>query len=171
MLDLARRTAPGATFQFASIHEATLPWCVAITALGEPLAYIAPDEPNPGSFGRRAFDALTPGGIFIFDVVLRDPAEPMRYRAERQGTDWRVEVIVEEAPDRALLTRRIRIDRVTPSGTHTSEETHRLRIFDAGVLARTLREVGFEVRTSDSYGTYCLPPHRRAFIARKPARR
>src|SRR5687768_13722657 len=45
MIEIARKTAPAATFIQASLHQVDLPPCVAVTALGESLSYIGAEDP------------------------------------------------------------------------------------------------------------------------------
>ena len=85
MIRLARRRVSGATFVRGSFVETTLPACEAVTAIGEPINYLD----SRGSFVRvfrNVFKALSPGGLFIFD--LYEPASSGRVL---HGTHSRVE--------------------------------------------------------------------------------
>jgi hypothetical protein len=113
------------------------------------------------------FDALTPGGLLIFDV-----AEPGRCRGLTQrfaeGEDWACLVEYRHDPARRRLTRRIVAFRKLGDGYRRSEETHRQRLYEGPRLARLLRGIGFRVRLTRGYGAYRLPEAVVAVVARKP---
>ena len=90
MIALARKRAPKATFRIGSFLDVDFPDCVAITALGECFNYIFDKRNSRASLTRlfrRAFQALPPGGLLIFDI-----AEPGRARGGNrcfwEGPDW-----------------------------------------------------------------------------------
>src|SRR5262245_3667903 len=100
MIALARQRVPKGEFRQESVLTAQLPSCVAVAAVGECFSYLF----DPGNTGRaqmkvyrRIFDALCPGGLFLFDVAgpgrVRGSG-PQRLHAE--GDDWAVLVVVEE---------------------------------------------------------------------------
>jgi SAM-dependent methyltransferase len=72
MIELARQKAPGAEFRVGSLFEAELPPCDAVTAVSEVLNYLFDPENEErgleGVFG-RVYEALRPGGVFVFDVL------------------------------------------------------------------------------------------------------
>src|SRR5713226_7733875 len=98
MIEMARERVPGGEFRVASLLKTDLPRCVAVTSLGECLSYLF-DESNSirelRPLFHRVYDALKPGGVFVFDV-----AEPGRRKGPRQkhfeGPDWAVLMEVEE---------------------------------------------------------------------------
>src|SRR5947199_3994414 len=109
MVALARRRAPTGTFRTASFVDVDFPPCAAITALGECFNYLFDKRNGRSSLRRlfrRAYRALRPGGLLVFDV-----AEPGRARdSERrywQGRDWACLVEYEHDRRRNRLTRRI----------------------------------------------------------------
>ncbi len=171
MIDLAKSNAPAADFRVGSLWGLELPRCIAILGVGGGLSYFAPDDPRSRlpSFFRRSRAALEPGGLLIFDLIVDDPAEPMRYRAERQGPDWRLDLEVDEDVEQAVLTRSITITRMVDGQERRSHELHRVRIFRSAEVERMLVDAGFSVRTASSYGVVPLPPRRLAFTARKNA--
>ena len=90
MIALARKRAPKGSFRAGSFLDADFPRCVAITALGECFNYTFDRRNNCSSLSRlfrRAFRALRPGGLLVFDV-----AEPGRARSSSrafwEGQDW-----------------------------------------------------------------------------------
>lgn len=167
MLDLARPNAPGAQFRLASLHTVDLPPCTAIVALGEAISYGLPLLSDVQTLFRRCFEALRPGGLFAFDVVIRNQTNPMSYTACSEGIDWRVETTVEEEPERSLLTRRIKTYRRIGTQQRSSEEVHLVRTFERNLVEERLRVAGFSVKVADSYGSQTLPPQRLCFFASK----
>jgi hypothetical protein len=147
-----------------------LPPCVAVTAIGEVVTYLDPrrNRGDVSSLFRRVYRALCPGGLFVFDAVERSETDPMHYRARRDGTGWHVIADVFEEPAKSLLTRRITVVRKAHGRERRTEEIHRLQTFSRGELEQPLRTAGFSVRDRRSYGSVRLPPHRMAFVARKP---
>ncbi|MGZ4804166.1 MAG: class I SAM-dependent methyltransferase, partial [Acidimicrobiia bacterium] len=83
MLALAEVNAPRAKFRNESLVDAAIPPSVAVTAIGEALNYAT--DPRAGldattEVAQRVYDALAPGGVFLFDV-----ATPGRHEVEREG--------------------------------------------------------------------------------------
>ena len=74
MIELARHTAPQADFQIASLYEAELRPCSAVTALGETLNYCAggvPSEALLTSLFQNVAMNLKEGGVLAFDVIVQ----------------------------------------------------------------------------------------------------
>lgn len=170
MIRLARKRAPGARFRTASLLRVTLPRCDAVTSIGECVNYCF-DRRNSKRglvrLFRRVYDALRPGGVFIFDVA--EPGQisnETRRRRHSQGADWAVLVEVEE--ERRCLTRRITGFRKLSTLYRRSQETHRLRLYRRSDLAAELRRVGFNVRILNGYGRFRFPRAHVGFLARKP---
>jgi SAM-dependent methyltransferase len=169
MIALARTVAPTARYLVGSCHAIDIPRCAAVTALGEPLTYIGEEDPRDAlpRLLRRIHSALEPGGILLFDLVLRGDEEPMRYRGTRQGPDWRAEVEVTEEPELSLLTRQITTLRTLGGAERRTVEIHRVRTFSRDDVEVMLRAAGFAVETHSGIGAVSLPPRRDAFLARK----
>ena len=170
MIDLARTRVPEATFRTASVFQAALPPCRAVTALGEIFNYLFDAANAFGELGRlfrRVFDALQPGGLLIFDI-----AEPGRGRGPRQrhfeGDDWAILTEYEEDTTTHQLTRRIVTFRKVDGCYRRDEENHRLQLYQGTDVAAALRRVGFRVRTVRGYGQQRFPKAYVGFIARKP---
>lgn len=173
MIDIARRKVPDADFRVGSLYEADLPPCDAVTALGEVLNYLF-DPSNDGQMAvglfRRVYDALTPGGVFVFDVAEPGQVAPgATARGFSEGEDWAVLIEKEEDREQTTLTRRITTFRKAGKHYRRAGEVHRQRLYKAADVAEELRRVGFQVRTMCSYGRYDLPKAHTAFVARKPA--
>jgi len=171
MVAIARERVPTGQFQAESLLQASLPPCVAVTAVGEVFNYLF-DTGNTRKaltrLFRRIHAALAPGGILLFDV-----AEPGRVtgtgpqRKHVEGEDWAVLVTVEEEPRRRLLTRRITTFRKVGELFRREEEIHRLRLLPRAELVAELRRLGFTVRTLSAYGSLSFGPGQVGFLARK----
>jgi SAM-dependent methyltransferase len=170
MIELARAVAPRARFVQASLFDAELPRCDAVTALGEPFSYIPDgmDAPPPlADLFERVAQALRPGGLFVFDLVVRSGQRPMSHRTWSEGEDWAVLVEVAEDLPQSRLTREIITFRRLGETWRRSHETHRVATYDRAGIERELRRAGFSVRASRKYGDYELLPRRLAFRARR----
>lgn len=165
MLRLARRAAPGARFVLASLHEASLPPCEAVLALGESLAYV-PLHGRAPSLGRlfaRVARALRPGGLFAFDLIVKDGGPRLDARGFRAARDW---AVLSEVRERgARLERRITTFRRVGASYRRGEERHAERLVRSADVVSLLRAAGFRVRTARAYGKAELLPRRLAFFA------
>lgn len=173
MIAIARRRVPEAEFRVASVFDAEVSPCVAVTALDEVLNYLFdPDNDRRGLIRlfRRVYRVLAPGGVFVFDIA--EPGQDTRGTGNRgfsEGEDWVVLVEKEEDPERATLTRRITAFRKVGEHYRRDGEVHRQRLHKPSEIAEELRRVGFRVRTMRRYGQYYLPRADAAFVARKPS--
>jgi len=171
MIEIARHRVPTAEFRVGSLLKMRVPQCVAVTSLGECLNYLF-DRSNSLSqlrkLFRRVYDALEPGGVFIFDI-----AEPGRGKGPRQkhreGADWAVLVEVDEDTQTNQLTRRITSFRKVGELYKRDEEVHRLQLYKRSELAHELGDVGFRVRTVRAYGNQPMIEGCVGFVARKHA--
>ncbi len=172
MISIARRRVPDAEFRIGSLFKADIPVCNAVTSLGECLNYLfdpANDLRALVRLFRRIYAALTPGGLFVFDIA--EPGQVARAATTRgfsEGEDWVVLLEKEEDRERRTLTRRITSFRKVGEHYRRADEVHRLRLYKSTDIAGELRRAGFQVRTRRSYGQYRLPKAHTAFIARKP---
>jgi SAM-dependent methyltransferase len=171
MIALARKRVPEGTFRTGSFLDGDFPDCTAITALGECLNYLF-DKRNDRSslcrLFRRAFRALRPGGLLVFDV-----AEPGRARGATrsfwEGPDWACLTKYLRDERRHLLTRQMTTFRKVGRHYRRAEETHVQRLYRASQLAGDLREIGFRVRTVRGYGDHRFAKAHAGLIARKPS--
>jgi SAM-dependent methyltransferase len=171
MIAIARKRVPEGEFRRESFLSAKLPRCVAVTAIGEILSYLF----DPGNTGRnfrglfqRVFEALLPGGVFVFDVA--GPGRVVGRGIQRkylEGDDWVTLVASEEDRPRMLLTRRITSFRKVGDLYRREEEVHRLRLFRRSETAKQLRSCGFRVRALRGYGSMGFPPGLFGFLGRK----
>jgi hypothetical protein len=165
MLELASSCTPGATLIESSLYEALLPSCNAVVAIGEGLNYVGSPEAAPPT--RQLFDrvaqALSPGGLFIFDVMVRGRSGPRGYRSWSAGPDWACLVEVAPHENGEALRRGITTFRFVDGAYRRGAQDHWVYLFSTGALTRELRHAGFDVRTAFGYGNDRLAPGRRLF--------
>jgi SAM-dependent methyltransferase len=169
MIHLARRLAPRARFHCRSLHQFPLPACHAVTALGESLNYTFHGDDSTTRLDRlfaRVARALVPGGVFLFDVLLRE-GKPLPAWHWRRGQDWAVLSATAESPARRAVIRRILIFRRSGGRWRLSLETHRVRPFARREVLQALRDAGLAAQSYRAYEDLALLPRRRAFVARK----
>ena len=173
MIDIARRRVPEAEFRIGSLFEADIPPCNAVTALSEVLNYLfdpGNDHQTRVRLFHRIYDALTPGGDFVFDIA--EPGQVTQETTTRgfsEGEDWVVLIEKDENREQGTLTRRITTFRSVGKLYRRDDEVHIQRLYKATDIASELRQVGFLVQPMRDYGRYRLPAAHTAFVARKPA--
>ena len=170
MIEIARTRVPDAEFRVESLFKADIPPCNAVTSIGECFNYLFdPDSDRKmllQLFG-RIYNALTPGGVFIFDIVEPGQVEQgTPTRGFTEGEDW--VVLVEKEEEQGLLTRRIITFRKVGEYYRRDEEVHCQQLYQATELAEELHQLGFQAEIMHSYGQYPLPKARAAIVARKP---
>lgn len=172
LLAIARERAPGGDFRCASIYDADLPACVAVTALGEILSYRFDDRAGRATARgllRRVRDVVRPGGLFLFDVVApgREPEDGRRTFAE--GDDWVLTLEASQTPD-GELRRRITTFRRDGELWHRTDEEHVLWTWAPADVLADLADLGFmEVRALRGYGAgHRFPRGWAGFSARRP---
>lgn len=170
MIEIARTRVPEAEFRVESLFKADIPSCKAVTSIGECFNYLFDPDSDRKTLLKlfdRIYDALTPGGVFIFDIVEPGQVEqgtPTRGFTERE--DW--VVLVEKEEEQGLLTRRIITFRKVGEYYRRDEEVHCQQLYQATDLAEELRQLGFQAEIMHSYDQYALPKARAAIVARKP---
>jgi SAM-dependent methyltransferase len=167
VIQIARARVPEGEFHVESYLSCALPRSVAVTAIGEVLSY-AFDERNTDAardaLFARAYSALVPGGLLLFDLATRGKAgEVAIRRGFRTGPGWAI--LFDAQVDGSVLIRRITSFRRDGACWRRDDETHRLLLADPVAVSRALRNVGFAVRTLAAYGTTALPPNVTVFLA------
>jgi SAM-dependent methyltransferase len=171
MISIARKRVPEAEFRIESLFKADIPPCRAVTSISECFNYLFDSDNDNHTLGqlfRRIYNALAPGGVFVFDIG--EPGQVKQgvtAKGFTEGDDWTV--LVEKKEERKILTRRIVSFRKVGKHYRRDTELHRQRLYESSDIAKQLRRTGFRVRTIRSYGRYPLPESHAAFIARKPA--
>ncbi|MBW4577588.1 MAG: class I SAM-dependent methyltransferase [Aphanothece sp. CMT-3BRIN-NPC111] len=171
MIAIAKTRVPTAEFRVSSLFTVEIPSCAAVISIGECLSYLfdANSDLVLNSLFRRIYHALSPGSVFIFDVVVPGQVPPdVIAKSFTEGQDWIVLVEKQEDRTEQILTRRIITLRQVGDLYRRTDEVHRQRLFNATTLAEELNQIGFQVEMMDRYGRFNLPPARVAFVARKP---
>ena len=173
MLELAKERAPTALFKLGSAHDAELPRCVAVAALGEPLNYVLEaDSASDAASGlgpvfARIRQALLPGGVFAFDIAGPDRGAPRQaVRSWREDEGWAV--LVEATQTGRLLRRRI-VSFREHGGWRRAEEIHLQRLYPEAEVLEALGEAGYRARGVIGWDGRRERPGHSAFIARRGA--
>ncbi|MBE9216233.1 class I SAM-dependent methyltransferase [Plectonema cf. radiosum LEGE 06105] len=168
-IDIARKKVPKAEFRLGSLFDAEIPACNAVTSIGECLNYLFDlenDNQRLIKLFRRIYQALTPGGVFVFDIATPEQVIPeSTTKSFTEGKDWIV--LVEKEEKQQILTRRIITFRSCGEYYRKDEETHYQQLYKATDIAQTLEQIGFQVQILKSYGEFNLPLNHAAFIALK----
>ncbi len=164
MLELARERAPDARLVRGSLHEAELPPCVAVTAIGECVNYDGPPSLEP--FLRKVHGALEPGGVLVFDAAGPGREPELRRRVRHEGEGWVMRV--EAVEDRASRTLRRRIALVRDG--RAVEELHALRLYEPDEVLDWLEAVGFTATCHPSYGAARGLPGVHVYVATRSQR-
>ena len=172
MIELARRTAPGADFVHASYLDVDLPACAAVTSVGQSLGYAF--DPRVGEaelqrFFVRVWRALRPGGLFVFDLNAPVPADDAR---EYGGLHWRETpdwtLLAETVVDERALTRRIVLFRRVGRLYRRTEERHVVLLYEPWTVLAALAAAGFVAGTFHDYGGARFPAQLVGYRAVKP---
>jgi SAM-dependent methyltransferase len=168
MIEIARNRVPTAQFRVESLFKAKIPSCNAVTSVGECLNYLFDEENKDLTLGdlfNRIYQALIPGGIFIFDLL--QPVATKITQGFREGEDWLVLFEKQEDREQKKLIRRIITLRKTGNYYRRDEEIHHVRLYELWEIVEKLNQVGFQVQTMDRYGRFHLAPGHTVFVARK----
>src|SRR5918998_4468489 len=134
MIEIARQRTPEADFLVGSLFEVGIPRCGAVTAISEVLNYLfdpANENLGLGRVFRRVYDALAPGGVFVFDVLGPGQVPPgTRVKSFGVGEDWAVLSEREEDAGRGTMERRIVSFRRVGEHYRRTDEVHRVRLYD-----------------------------------------
>ncbi len=171
MVEIAREKAPGAEFRVGSLFEATIPPCDAVTAVSEVLNYLFDPENEGRGLGRafgRVYEALRPGGVFVFDVLGPGQVPGGKARGFSTGPDWAVLNEKEEDEEAGTMERRIVSFRKVGDLYRRADEVHRVRLYGSEEITADLSRAGFEVTILGAYRDYPLGRHHAAFVARRP---
>ncbi|QIR37720.1 class I SAM-dependent methyltransferase [Tolypothrix sp. PCC 7910] len=166
----ARARVPTAEFRIASLFEAEIPPCNAVTSIGECLNYqfdAKSDRQSLINLFHRIYNALNPGGVFIFDIAEPGQVTQGITKGFTEGEDWIVLVEKQENQQQNILTRRIITFRKVGEHYRRDDEIHYQQLYTAEDIASELSRVGFQVQTMRNYGQYPLPKAHVAFVAHK----
>jgi SAM-dependent methyltransferase len=145
MLRIARRQAPRARFQRASVADYAPPPCAAITALGEVLCYA----------GTLSVLHRADAELLLFDVATPARGRLTAGRTFTEGDGW---VLCNEVTaDDRTLNRRITTFTRAGRGWRRDDEEHRVTLFDPAEVRAELHRAGYDGRRIRSYGRELRP--------------
>jgi hypothetical protein len=170
MLDLARRTAPGADIRRLTLPDDPVPAADAVVSVGHALSYL-PDEGAIDRALAALADALQPEGVLALDLC---DLEWARARAEAAPHGWAGEewALVTEfsvpSPDR--FVREMATFVRNQDGTYTrGGERHENVMVDTARIPRLLAEHGVDAEVRPSFGSEQLPIGLHAIVGRRRA--
>lgn len=171
LIQKARRRVPEGTFLLESFVTADIPQCAAVTAIGEVFNYTfdaANSSAARAEIFDRVFEALVPGGVFVFDMAghTRAPLQNPE-RTFSEGHDWAILMEAEVDTGSNILTRRITSFRKFGGMYRRGYELHQLQLIDPSEIVALLQRIGFSVRILNRYGSLPLPRGLVGFLARK----
>lgn len=168
MLRLARECAPKGEFVHGSVLDVALPECVGIAAIGEIFCYAFAERAGLEAFKRTMktiYDALVPGGVFLFDVAGPGRVVPSPRTNFADNENW--SIVHRATESGATLTREI-VTFVRDGDVYRrSDERHVLRLYRQADILAALAAAGFQATALDRYGAFTLPAGWHPFIARK----
>ena len=166
---------PHAEFRVASLYDAEIPECIAVTGVGEAFNYLF--DPRAGFSSMRAvfcraYEAIVPGGVLMFDIAEPGRALPRLEHHVWEGQGWRVvSETIEHPPDRTL-ERKIVTTRRVHGEDRVTTEMHKLALYDHEEVYEALRSVGFAPLTLANYAEdFRFGNGHGAFMAVKPFER
>ncbi|HEY7438696.1 MAG TPA: class I SAM-dependent methyltransferase [Acidimicrobiia bacterium] len=173
MIDLARARVPSARLEVGSIYDYAIPQAVGIAAIGEVLNYATDQRAGSDALdaiGKRAFDALVPGGAFVLDIATPGRlggATTLERFHDHPG--WALHMHAVESTDDLRLERQIVIFTAGPDGNYRrTDEHHVLQLYTPEDVLSRLRATGFEARV-ESLASASPPPSGWIFVvARRP---
>lgn len=169
MLRLARQNVPQGEFVHGSVLDVLLPECVGVAAIGEIFCYAFDERAGLDAFAgamKSIFDALVPGGVFLFDVAGLGRVSPSPRTNFVDNEHW---IIIHRATESGdTLTREIVTFIRTGDTYHRADERHVLRLYRPADVMTALVDTGFEAAMLSGYGDFTMPAGWHPFIARKP---
>lgn len=171
MVALARSRVPTGNFQVSSFLNAKLPRAVAVVAIGEVFNYLFDaknSEQRLLAVFRRVYQALAPGGLFLFDLAAPGRAGAAGItRGFTETQDWTCLYEAAENPTQRRLTRSITTFRRKDTSYKRDHEVHNLQLIRPAIALAHLRKAGFRARKLPRYAAFTLPQGWNAFLAIK----
>lgn len=171
MIRLARKACPQARYTVGSLWEYDVGPCHAVIAVGECLNYEFDGVNSPPRMRQlfsRVHDALLPGGVLIFDLLLfSQGGGKAKSQKFTEGKDWFVGV--NRVETRTSIVREIVHFRKHGSSYQQGVEIHHLRKYALARVRAALVRMGFAVQIYRGYGKPALGKGHMVFVAEKRA--
>jgi SAM-dependent methyltransferase len=142
MIAIARTKVPNAEFRLESLFQTEIPPCNAVTSIGECLNYQfdpKSDRQTLINLFHRIYSALTPGGVFMFDIAEPGQVTQGITKGFTEGEDWVVLVEKQENQELNILTRRIISFRKVGEHYRRDEELHHQRLYQATDISNFIK--------------------------------
>jgi SAM-dependent methyltransferase len=170
MLGLARYTAPGAELVRASFVDVELPPCGAVVSVGQCLGYAFDERVGETELLRlfeRAWHALRPGGLLLFDLNAPSPGRHDEAQVHvRDEADWTL--VGETVVGETVLTRNLTLFRRVGDRYRRTDERHEVHLYPPEAVLDGLRAAGFTASTFHDYDGSAFGPYLVGYHAEKP---
>ncbi len=170
MVRYAAQVVPEVLFSVESVFVSELPKCNAVTSMGECLNYRFKDARTSkaalSKLFHRIYDALQPGGVFVFDIATPSRAPKSKPQVVRHdGKDWSIVSVTSKIPGglRRSMTFFRRYGELYRRGT----ETHDLTLYSVAEILLALRRCGFKASRLPAKGYFQEIPGMAWFLAAK----
>lgn len=172
MIRIAEGEAPKARFIQGSVVDFEPPPCIAVTAIGEILNYRMDERVSLSTVEdvfARVFNALTPGGVFLFDLSGPGRGGPGGVKQEFRDEDgYAMHFRAEEDRKRKLLIRDQHLFVREGELYRRVDERHILHLIEPDRAVAMLKRAGFSVRQRVTYPGGPKLVGWRVFLAAKP---
>ena len=154
-------------FIVGSFFDFDIPPCQSVISAGECLNYLFDDKSGEKGIEiifRKVYNALTEGGIFLFDMLGPDAKEQQGFV---EGEDWSIYVDIKINRTKNILTRDMTIFKKRGVLYARSKETHRQKLYAPEVIKTMLSNIGFKVTCKGEYAGETLRQGHLAYVAEK----
>ena len=158
ILEIARKKVPEASFIQGSFFDVGFPKSLAVVSTCMCLNYAIKNDKsnNLKELFKKVYDSLENGGFFIFDLlglgVIRNDVE---YAESEEGA-WHLIIQIKKVPEMRLQTEEYTVFRKDGDLFRKSKELHVLHLYPKEEVLQILKEIGFQVETFESLGSYSL---------------
>lgn len=176
LIRIAKKELPKATFVCGSFFDKDfkIPSCVAVTSLSECFSYLG--ELTPASHRKKldalfskAYKALVPGGLFVFDMLEPGYVEKNLPRLRKYETeDFSLISELMPAPKYPNTFVRDITFFIKKGKTYIRHhEAHTMVLYPKSEVIEMLRSKGFKVKTCKGYGDFTFRKAQVAYVATK----
>ncbi len=160
MINLAKKKVPNANFKVGSFYSENIPKCIAVLSIGECLNYKFDTQMNNNvlkNLFKKVYNSLEENGVFIFDFLEENQIkDAVIEKSFVEGKNWTVLVEKKEDKIKNEMERKIITFYKHKSSYEKVIETHVVKLYNSKKIISMLKEIGFNVSKSHSYGKYKL---------------